>query len=238
MIKKNLLFFIFITFFVPLSSFGYDASGEKIEAEKTGHVNQGEYFYSFWKSCGDAHMILNDKGKYSAQWDSSRCNWVGGKGWRGHFIIDNIETIQYEAKFDIKKDNGVYFGVYGWTTYPLIEYYILDSYGSYNPLNCSGGESHGEYTSNGAIYKVVKCKRVNKPSIEGTKNFDQYFSVRTPKKEMKEISGKVDLKDHFEYWRSKGLYLGKQHYLILATESWDGTGTSEVEIKKVIFKKR
>ena len=237
MLKKLFIFLIILKFFTAGISYSYDAKGEKIESNKTGYVNQAEYFYSFWKECGDPHIILNEKGKYSSNWNQSRCSWVAGKGWRAHFIIDKIETIDYEAKFDIKRDNGIYFGVYGWTTLPLIEYYILDSYGSYNPLNCQGGELHGEYISNGATYKVVKCRRVDKPSVEGTKTFDQYFSVRVPKKEMKEISGKINVKDHFDYWRSRGLYLGQHYYMILATESWDGSGTSEVEIKKVIFKK-
>jgi hypothetical protein len=225
--------FVFLLFF-STNSISYDSKGKIVFQQSFGPSNDKNYHYSFWKECGDVHIVLNKKGKYSSEWNDVECNWVGGKGWYGNDKITNIESVEYQAKFNIKKDKGVYFGIYGWTTDPLIEYYIIESHGSHNPLNCKDGKNFGKYKSNEEIYEVVKCRRENKPAIGGGLNsFDQYFSVRSPKKELKDIDGIIKIKDHFNYWESKGLKLGKHYYMILATESWDGVGTSEVEIKNI-----
>ena len=42
-----------------------------------------------------------------------------------------------------------YLAVYGWTRSPLIEYYIVENFGSYNPS--SGASNKGTVTVDGAV---------------------------------------------------------------------------------------
>jgi hypothetical protein len=123
--------------------------------------------------------------------------------------------------------------LYGWTRSPLIEYYVVESYGSYNPSTCSGGTDYGSFQSDGATYNVRRCQRVNQPSIDGTQTFYQYFSVRNPKKGFGNISGTVTFANHVNFWRTKGLNLGSNHdYQVMATEGYQSRGSSDITVSE------
>jgi endo-1,4-beta-xylanase len=63
--------------------------------------------------------------------------------------------------------------VYGWTRNPLVEYYVIESYGTYNPS--SGAQIKGSFQTDGGTYNVAVSTRYNQPSIDGTRTFQQYW---------------------------------------------------------------
>jgi endo-1,4-beta-xylanase len=106
--------------------------------------------------------------------------------------------------------------VYGWSTNPLVEYYIVED--TYNPP--SFGTYKGTVYSDGSEYTIYENTRVNEPSIEGTATFNQYISVRQSARQ----SGTVTVANHFNAWASLGLNLGTLSYQIVAVEGWGGEG--------------
>jgi endo-1,4-beta-xylanase len=201
-------------------------SGQQaLSASSTG-TNNG-FYYSFWKDGGSATMTLEAGGRYIASWSSDTNNWVGGKGWNPG---SSSRTVSYSGNFGVSANVNSYLALYGWTRNPLIEYYVVESYGSYNPASCSGGTAEGSFTSGGANYTVTKCVRTNQPSIDGTATFNQYFSVRNPKKGFGSVSGSINFGDHVKYWESKGLNLGTHNYQIMATEGYQSSGTTDITV--------
>jgi endo-1,4-beta-xylanase len=205
-------------------------------ASQTGWNNG--YYYSFWTDNGGTVNYWNSaNGGYGTSW--SNCgNFVGGKGWyvtiRTTFPPkhssshkhrnpgSNTRTINFSGTFS--PSGNAYLTVYGWTTNPLVEYYIVENYGTYDPG--SDGTNLGTFYSDGAYYKLVKKTRVNQPSIEGTSTFNQYWSVRQSKRS----SGAVTFGNHVYAWSQKGLSLGTHNYQIMATEGYQSSGSSSITV--------
>ena len=186
------------------------------------------FYYSFWKDSGNANFTLQPGGRYQSQWNSGTNNWVGGKGWNP----GGRKTVNYSGYYGVDSSQNSYLALYGWSQNPLVEYYIIESYGSYDPSSCAGGVDYGTFQSDGATYKIRRCQRVQQPSIEGTQTFYQYFSVRQPIKGYGNISGTITTGNHFDAWASVGLNLGTFNYMVMATEGHQSSGSSDITVSE------
>jgi peptidoglycan/xylan/chitin deacetylase (PgdA/CDA1 family) len=207
--------------------YGTAVSAQNLTSNSTG-TNNG-FYYTFWKDSGDASMGLQAAGRYTSQWTNSTNNWVGGKGWNPG---NSSRVVSYSGNYGVDNSQNSYLAFYGWTRSPLIEYYVIESYGSYNPSSCSGGTDYGSFQSDGATYNVRRCLRTQQPSIDGTQTFYQYFSVRSPKKGFGNISGTITFANHANFWASKGLALGNHDYQVLATEGYQSRGSSDITVSQ------
>ncbi len=106
--------------------------------------------------------------------------------------------------------------VYGWTTNPLVEYYITE----FGSLYTGNATYKGSVTSDGHTYGTYEHQQVNQPSIIGTATFEQYLdawggaSIGS--------NGTVTTGNHFSHWKSLGMNMGTFNYMILATEAYNG----------------
>jgi endo-1,4-beta-xylanase len=193
---------------------------QTINSNQTG--THSGYFYSYWKDTGSASMTLGSNGNYAVNWNLGSGNFVGGKGWS---TGSSTRRVGYNA--GIWSPNGnAYLTLYGWTTNPLVEYYVVDSWGSWRP---PGGTSMGTVTSDGGTYNLYRTQRVNAPSIIGTATFYQFWSVRTSKRPTGS-NVLITFANHVNAWRNRGWNLGNHNYQIMATEGFQSSGSSNLTV--------
>jgi len=192
---------------------------QALKSSETG-TNNG-FYYSFWTDgSGDVSYTNGDGGEYSVTWAGDQGNFVAGKGWS----TGTGRAITFGGEYS--PDGNSYLTVYGWTKDPLIEYYIVENYGTYNPG--SGGKLQGTVDSDGSTYDVYTSVRTDQPSIEGTATFTQYWSVRRDLRS----EGTVTVQNHFDVWESLGMSLGSHDYQIVATEGYMSSGSATINVSE------
>ncbi|CAD0046487.1 unnamed protein product, partial [Aureobasidium pullulans] len=185
----------------------------------------GGYYFSNYVETGSDSLTLGT-GTYSLKWTSANTDVVAGIGWQ-------TATIKYTGSINAGGDSLI--ALYGWTTGPLVEYYVIETYGTYNPG--SAGTHLGTVTSDGGVYDIYETTRTNAPSIQGTATFHQYLSVRQSKR----TSGTITFQNHINAWKSLGLgmstskslydNLGTYNYQIMATEGYQSSGSSSITLQ-------
>ena len=184
------------------------ASAQTVNGNGTG-TNNG-YYYSLYSSGGSATMTFPEASKYPGNYAITWSNVndvVGGKGWQ----TGSARTIGY----NVGSANGYNnISIYGWTTSPLVEYYICE-FGS-----VVNGTFKGSVSSDGHSYNTYEHQQVNQPSIQGTATFEQYLdnwggaSIGN--------NGTVTTSNHLNHWKTLGMNMGNFNYQILGTEAYSG----------------
>lgn len=180
------------------------------------------YGYELWKDSGDTTMVLTGDGTFTCEWRNiNNALFRRGMKFDCTQTYREIGNIAVDYNVDYHPYGNSYLCVYGWTREPLVEYYIVESWGTWRP---PGAESMGTITVDGGVYDVYRTVRENQPSIDGTATFEQYWSVRKDKR----TEGTVNVATHFAAWESMGMPMGKMYEAALTVEGYQSAGSAEV----------
>lgn len=187
------------------------------------------YDYELWKQTpGSVTMtVYNDDAKFKVEWSNIN-NFVSRVGLkfdetRTHQEIGTFTAELAFQKSGVQGDGLAYYGIYGWTVDPLVEFYIMEDWDNWRPQAGSGDHiGKGTNTVDGAQYDVVTRQMVNQPSIKDVQSFPQVFSIR----QQKRSSGSISISEHFKQWESKGIKMGKLYEVKIKVESYSGSNGS------------
>lgn len=207
--------FAMITALVALP--GSATAASSICSNQTG--TNGGYYYQMWTAgTGSACVTLNSANSYSTSW-SGIGDFVAGVGWNS----GSSSTVNFSSSLSASGGTSL-VSLYGWSTGPLVEYYVMENYAGSPP---TAGTYMGQVTSDGGTFNIYEHQQVNQPSIQGTATFEQYLAIRTSPVS----SGTITTSNFFNAWASHGMNLGTLNYQILATESFGGgSGSSSVTV--------
>lgn len=194
--------------FVAAAFVTMTASAQTVYNNGTG-TNNG-YYYSLYTSGGSSNMTFSSQyaGNYALSWSGVN-DVVGGKGWNP----GGYRTVGY----NVGAANGYNtIAVYGWTTNPLVEYYIVELGSVYT----GNAQYKGSVSSDGHTYNTYEHQQVNQPSIQGTATFEQYLDQWGGSSTGSNHS--VTTGNHYSHWNSLGMQVGNFNYMILATEAYGG----------------
>ncbi|ODM27743.1 glycoside hydrolase [Clostridium sp. Bc-iso-3] len=219
--KLLVIFMILMSFTISFTLFPVNVHAQTITSNQTG--THGGYNFEYWKDRGNGTMVLKDGGAFSCEWSNIN-NILFRKGFKynetqTHQQLGNI-TLTYSCNY--QPNGNSYLSVYGWTSDPLVEYYIIESWGNWRP---PGATSKGTITVDGGTYDIYETTRVDQPSIKGdVTTFQQYWSVRTTKR----TSGTISVSEHFKAWEKMGMKMGKMYEVSLVVEGYQSSGKADV----------
>ncbi|EHK96628.1 putative endo-1,4-beta-xylanase 1 [Glarea lozoyensis 74030] len=194
-----------------------DSAAESLPDFEIGGANlaRRQDYTQNYKTGGNVNFQSTNNG-YSVTFSGAQ-DFVVGRGWK----TGTSRNITFSGT-TTASSGTVLLSVYGWSTNPLVEYYIQE-YSNSN--GAAQGTKIGTLESDGSTYDIWKHQQVNQPSISGTTTFWQYISVRQQKRT---TGGTITTANHFAAWAKQGMKLGAMNYQVLATEGW---GSADNDIK-------
>lgn len=198
-----------------------------INSENTSGPMPNGYHYEMWKqNPGTVKMTVpNDEAKFEVEWRNIQ-NFVARVGLKFDETQthDEIGTFTADVAFQKGQISGglAYFGIYGWTVDPLVEFYVMEDWQEWRPRagDQSGHQGKGTINVDGANYDVVTRQMRGQPSIKGdATDFPQVFSIRQNTRS----SGSISISEHFKKWESLGIKLGNLYEVKIKVESYSGS---------------
>lgn len=220
--KRIVISSILISFTILFNLFAVNAEEPiTITDNKTGTFDG--YDYTLWKdSTSPTSMTLNWSGAFSCQWSNvDNVLFRTGKKFNNANTHQELGNISIDYICDFQPTGNSYLCAYGWMTSPYVEYYIIDSWGTWKP---PGGTSKGTINVDGGTYEIYETvnRSLNTAIMEST--VYQNWSVRTTKR----TSGTISVSEHFKAWESMGMKMGKMYETSLMVEGYQSSGKADV----------
>lgn len=155
----------------------------------------------------------------------AKVSFIVGSASKECLLKHFLSTIHYSGNYKPVTASS-FLGVFGRTSNPAVDYYIVESWASTFPLSTSGSAtSKGSVICDGsATYSIYE--------VTGEDGKKQIWSIRAHRKDPgSEISGVVTVACHGKAWKRAGLTLGSKHdFQILAIQGDSGSGSADITV--------
>ena len=174
------------------------------------------------KDFGETTMTLKEAGTFFCSWQNiGNVLFRIGKRWNGTKTYQEIGKIKVNYEFDFISINKSHYGIYGFTHYPLVEYYILENYEGYIP-----SPFFGTFHVDGSNYDMFKDNFILTNQI-----MTRIWSIRRKKRN----KGSVSVTEHFKTREKYGYKLGKIYEVSFCVEGYKGFGNANITKNEIII---
>ena len=181
--------------------------------------------WQLWMNGSGGTITTYSTPAFSANWNNSGdflarigMSWGNGKAYTslGTVKADFAETKSGSA------GGYSYIGIYGWSTNPCVEWYIVDdAYGNlpFNP----GGSQVGTATIDGGTYNIIARSTTGTGGNRcgNVSSWNQIYSMRTSKRSC----GTISITDHWNAWAKANQQLGAILEASILIEAGGGSGS-------------
>jgi len=197
----------------------------------------GGLTWSLWSNTlsSSACITTYSTPAFSARWNNNGdfLARIGLEFGSGTKTYDQYGVIK--ADFAYKKTGSAggysYIGIYGWSTNPCVEWYIVDDRWGTMPFNAYNATQKGTATIDGETYKLFQNKTngTGGSRCSGVSQWDQFWSIRQTARQC----GTITISDHFKAWEAAGLKLGGLLEAKILVETGGGTGNIDFPVATV-----
>ncbi len=209
------------------------------QTHTSGQGGSDNLAWQIWSNAGSGQLTtFTGVPAFSASWNNSG-NYLGRLGFEwGNKPqkFDAFGTISADFAESLTGNSGnqwSYVGMYGWSTNPCIEWYIIDdSFGKMpvNPGNCTN-MSNSPLSVDGGQYTM--CVRSTSGTggdrCGGAAQWNQYYSIRHDNRKC----GTISVTEHFKAWAAAGNDLGTLLEVKVLLEVGGGQGTANFAVANV-----
>jgi endo-1,4-beta-xylanase len=184
------------------------SGGQQRSGNGTG--GQGNLAWEIWSNTGQGELTTYSAPAFIATWNNAG-GYLGRLGFEwnrfGDDPVPHTQRGTIAAQIVAKKSGSAggysYIGMYGWTTNPCVEWYVVDDSFNTMPINPGTTTNKGERQIDGGTY--IMYTRPTSGSggtrCSGVTNWIQYYSVRKTARSC----GVISLTEHFNAWQAAGM---------------------------------
>ncbi len=197
----------------------------------------GGQSWELWSNTLNSNACITtfDASAFSARWNNNgdflaRVGLEFGNAGKPYTSYGTLK-----ADFSFKKSGSgggfSYIGIYGWTTNPCVEWYIVDDRYGNMPFDAWNAANKGTAKIDDANYKLFQ-NRTNGTGgsrCSGVSQWDQFWSIRQTARQC----GTITISEHFKAWEAAGLQMGGLLEAKILVETGGGQGSIDFPVAKV-----
>ena len=206
-----------------------------------GRGGTGNLAWEIWSNTGNGELTTYGVPAFRASWNNAG-GYLGRMGYEWGGFGDTPKPYEEHgtitAQMVSQRSNTAtaggysYIGMYGWSTDPCVEWYVVDDSFNTMPINPGNTTNEGEVDIDGGTYIMYTRPTTGSGGTRcsGETNWIQYYSVRKTARRC----GQISLTEHFDAWKDLNMPLGDLLEAKIIVEVGGGVGSVDFPIANVI----
>ena len=195
--------------------------------------------WQVWSNGGNPGTVTTySTPAFSTTWSNSS-NYLGRLGFEwgnsgGTYDTHGTITAQFVEKRQgtpSSNNSWSYIGLYGWSTNPCVEWYIVEDSLATMPISPYNSSQKGTATIDGESYKFYSnnTNGTGGSRCSGVSSWLQFWSVRQKARQC----GTITVTDHFDGWKAANMTMGNLLEVKILVEVGGGSGTIDFPVAKM-----